>query len=173
MRTHLENLDEEVASKRRSLEKGEIPPDKIMEVKAELEREEKRVSDIKESRPKLTEEEEKRVDEAHKYLGTAVSEALFTRSEMKLGLADAHKEADRISKPCIKIPDNMVEMCRDNNIDVYGKEKNYHLTRKGAELMYKYCGMYNGGNTNTEWLRKDKSTARTQTVRPKYLELVD
>jgi len=173
MRTHIENLEEEVASRKRSLQRGEVPPDKIMEVKTELEREEKRLDDIKNSRPKLTDEEEKRVDEAYKYLATAISESMFTRSDMHLGLADAHKEADRISKPCINIDKKYVDMFKENGVQVYSDGKEHAVTRKGAELMYKYCGYYKGDNSNTEYLRKDKATNRTKTVVPKYMELVD
>jgi hypothetical protein len=172
MQNHIENLEEEVSSKRRALERGEIPPDKVMEFRAEVEKESKRLADIKDSRPKLTDEEEKRVDEAYKYLGLAISESMFTRSDMHLGLADAHEEARRISKPCIKIPENVVAMCKENNINVTERKGEHLVTRKHAELLYKYCGHYKNDNTNTEFLRRDKGTARTATVKPKYMEII-
>ena len=156
MTTHLENLEEETASKRRQLERGQILPDRIMEVRAEIEREEKRIQDIKDSKPKLNERQENELWAHYKSLGKDIGNAMFSRDDMKLGLANSHEEARRVSQPVMKVDERVADFCSANNIPVTEKRDGLHITRKGAELAYKYIGRYFNENSNTERLRKNK-----------------
>jgi hypothetical protein len=172
MTTHKENMREEIAARRRKLERGEVPLDRVMEFKAEIEKDEAKFADIENSKPKLNPTEEKQVEDAYTLLGSAIANAKFSREDMRTGRADAHEEARRISQPCIRINSGIADICKNNNIRVTENKDGLLVNRRDAELAYKLCGHYMGAETNTEWLRKDQHTARTTTIRPKYYDAI-
>lgn len=152
-RTQLDELIEDTDRKERHLEKGLIPATEIPFAKAEIKRNRKRIDEIKEAHPRLKPAEKDEVYKAYKELEGLIADAMFTRSEMKKGLADAHEEARRMTEPII---------------DVKGKEKFLHnmgitaqngkISRNNAERAYKIMGRVLGENTNTERLRRDRKT---------------
>ena len=174
MRNHIEQLEESVSSKKRALERGIVVPDRVMTTKQEIENEENKLNDIKDSKPKLTQEEEKRVSEAYDTIVKLRSNTMFTYDEMNKGLADAHEEARRLSQPIIKIDDSMADICETNNIHVSANSKgDKYLSGRDADLLAKYTGQYLGKPTNMERYRKTKTTHSTERVRPMYMDLVE
>ena len=82
-------------------------------------------------------------------------DSMFTRSEMKKGLADPHDEARRMVQPCIDITGN-VHVARSCGIDVpTGQTK---INRNQATKMWKILGRLCDERTNVEYLRKDRNT---------------
>lgn len=155
MRTHIEDLEEEIGRKERALEAGTIPLDNIPKTKEELRNEKKKLQSILESKPELTETEKNKVWKVYKDLGTAIKPALFSRSDMQKGLASAHEEMRRMKDPVMSINKEIAELCEANGIRVTEKKEGLYVSRDGAVDMWKHIGRYLGEATNVEVLRKD------------------
>ena len=62
-----------------------------------------RIDDIESSKPKLSAKAKDELMKASEELEGHIKGSMFTRDEMKLGLADAHRELERSMKKCIPI----------------------------------------------------------------------
>lgn len=155
MRPHIEELEEEIGRKERALEAETIPMDSIPKTKEDLRKEKKKLQDILESKPTLTETEQNKVWKIYKDLGTAIKPALFSRSDMMKGLASAHEEMRRMKDPVMSINREVADICESNGIRVTEKKEGLFVSRDGAIDMWKHIGRYLGEQTNVEILRKD------------------
>ncbi len=155
LKTQIEDLEEDIARKERSLERGDIPVDSIPMTREELKKEKKRLGEILESRPKLTEAEENKLYKIHKDLSTAIKPALFTRSEMMKGVASAHEEMRRMKDPVMNVNKDIAELCEVNNIQVTAKKDGLYISRDGATHIWKLIGKYFSEPSNVETLRRD------------------
>lgn len=149
MDSHIEELRESVASKKRAIELGLIASSEVMAARARAEKEAEKLAEIEASRPKLSTAAENRVYEEYKQLRDRISESLFTREDMAKGLADPAKEAGRMVKPCIEINPDVAKMC---GISV---GPNNRVSRNDAAKVFKIVGKYLGEETNIETLRRD------------------
>jgi hypothetical protein len=155
----IEDLEQSKESLKGQLERHEIPPDMVMDAKERLRKLEEKYTNIMNSKCIFTGTQKDEMTKEFEYIKSGIAESLFTRSDMELGLADAHVEADRMSKPCIKIKN--IEMAKEANLR---PTKNGMVTRDEAISYYRILGenLYPEGdvNLNTECLRRDRATAR-------------
>lgn len=92
-----------------------------------------------------------RVSTVYNELGEKIGAAMFSRSDMKKGLADAHEEMKRMTEPCIEVRGDAANLAKACNVKVVkGK-----VTRDGAAKVWKIAGKALETHTNTEYLRKD------------------
>ena len=92
-----------------------------------------------------------RVSTVYNELGEKIGAAMFSRSDMKKGLADAHEEMKRMTEPCIEVRGDAANLAKACNVKVVkGK-----VTRDGAAKVWKIAGKALETHTNTEHLRKD------------------
>ena len=108
-----------------------------------------RIEDIESSKPKLSAKLKDELIGVSKELEEHIKETLFTRDEMKLGLADAHRELDRSMKKCIPIRADLasaagvkLEKGKGSREDAI---KVWRLTRKSVDSEL---------HTNPEFLRR-------------------
>lgn len=160
MQTKIEELTESVESAERQIERGEVPYDKMGEVKEKIRKGKEKLEMILSSKPALSEEQENKLWKIYKSLGKDIQDSLFTRSEMKLGLASPHEELKRMKEPIIRISPEIAEICKENNVKVSSKSNTHYVSRDGASLMWKVIGKYFGEASNVETLRKDKVSVK-------------
>ena len=165
MRTHIDALRESIEAKERMLERGDCPLDAVPQTRAEIRKEQQRLDEILESRPKASPDIEDKLWKVYKSLGKDIQDTLFTRSDMKLGLASPHEEARRMKEPIIKVNREIADLCKENEVPVHVKGNDAYLTRDNATKVRQWIGKYLGEETNIEALRKDKVTQRTGGMR--------
>ena len=158
--TQYDELKEETEKQERQLKMGIIPPSEVPYITKEIERNKERLIDIQKSKPQLKGPQKDAVHKMYKELADQISDSMFTRSEMKKGLGDAHEEARRMSQPIISIAGNQKFF---SNMGITAK--NGKITRNQAARAYKIMGKALGENTNTERLRKDRKTGTHQIER--------
>jgi len=147
---HLGELEENIASNKRALASGAINPQAIPELKAEIARDEQRLSEIKKSHVKLTGKDKDEAAMLYKELADQIQDSMFTRSDMMKGLANPHDELKRMKEPIISIGKNGAVFEKMGIKPVKGK-----VSRNQAARVFKILGKVLGENTNTEHLRKD------------------
>lgn len=148
--TQIDDLVERIASNERALKSGAINPVAIPELKAEIKRDEQRLSEINKSHVKLTGKDKDEAATLYEHLGSQIKDSLFSRSEMKKGLANPHDELKRMTNPIIPVG-KFGKVFKQMGIDPV-KSK---VSRNQASRVYKILGKVLGENTNTEYLRKD------------------
>lgn len=161
MTTHIDELQESIDSRERSLESGAVPFDNIQYQREELKKEKEKLNAILESRPKLSETDENKLRKIEKEVVPEIRNWLFTRSEMHMGLASPHEEVRRMTEPIIGIGKEAAEICEHNGIRVSRKGNSAFVSRNGAEKMWKLIKKYFNEPANVEALRRDKATVRT------------
>lgn len=145
----LDTLREGIGQKERTLKTGYVGDvEATMRVREDLKKEKARLEEIVKSKPKLTAKQKEDVATEYGKLKNMIAESLFSRSDMKLGLADAHEEADRMTLPFISVDKEIAAAC---NVPTFGGK----VSRDGASKMYKIIGRYLGDRTNVEYLRKN------------------
>ena len=164
---HYEELKETTERQGRQIKLGLVPPSELPYVKAEVERNKQRMVDIKEANPRLSDPQKDAIYKTYKELGDSIADSMYTRTDMKKGLVDAHEEARRMSEPIISIK---------------GKEKFLHnmgikaqdgkISRNQASRAYKIIGKVLGENTNVEKLRRDRKTG-TYSIARTLQEMLD
>jgi hypothetical protein len=153
LNTHKEELEESVKHRRYMLENDLVDSSEKNIQKKRLEQESKRLAEIEASAPKLSGAELDEVSRVHKEMGGQIKEAMYTRSDMERGTADAHEEARRISTPVIEVKNKaQAEFLESCGIKLDGRTK---VTRREAEKAWKISGKLVGEASNTETLRKE------------------
>jgi hypothetical protein len=144
---HVDDMAESIARKKRSLKRGEIPPSELMYVKSQVEREEKRLEGIQNSKPDFGKDKD-RFAKAYDNIGKQISDLLPTRSDELMGYASPREELQKSKTPCVSIDVSVAKAC--------GVSANKgKITRDEAIRCYRMIGKAIGDNTNTERLRKD------------------
>ena len=151
---HLDTMKESFERKERSIKRGEVPMDAIPEAKAEIVKEKEKYETILKSRPSPSVPERDLLWKHHKALGKKIQASMFTRSEMMLGTASAHEEADRMSLPVIELSKEELVLAKSANVKITGEK----VTRNGASKIFKLIGKLIGEPSNIETLRKDRAT---------------
>lgn len=157
--THIADLKETIHSKENSIRTGRVDADKVWTIKAEIERDQKTLEEIERTKPHLSDPEKNLLYKAYKEIGKRISQTLFSRSEMMMGLASPHEEAKRMTEKLIDIKE-FVDLAKACKVEL---EKG-KASRNGAAKIFKIVGKIIGEPTNIEVLRKDKATARTRKV---------
>jgi len=156
--THIENMREEMESLKRRINRGEIPHDGIPQAEAEVRNIKERLDVIENSRPKLDDKERDDLLALHKELSGHISDSMFTRSEMQMGLASPHEEARRMVGKLINISPKLKGLASVCNVQMEGGK----ISRNDATRMWKMIGKLTGIGTNVEGLRKDRATVLTK-----------
>jgi len=144
----VDEMKESVESQKRALKRDAVPPEEVPYVKNRIKIEEQRHREIVDSKPSLDGKGEDFISNLNKNLGEKIRELMFTRCEMKLGLADAHEEARRMKTPCISV--SPVVAASFGVPCTAGK-----VTRDGATKIWQMTQKLQGGSTNPELLRRD------------------
>jgi cell division protein FtsB len=98
----LTDMKDELKSKQKALDMR-IQNANEAELREQVKEMKARIDDIESSRPKLTAKAKDDLMRVSEELEVGIRGTLFTRDEMKLGLADAHRELERSMKKCIPI----------------------------------------------------------------------
>ena len=151
---HLDTMKETFERKERSIKRGEVPMDAIPEAKAEIVRDKEKYEAILKSKPTVDDTERNLLWKHYKALSKKIQASMFTRSEMMLGTASAHEEADRMSLPVIELGKEELALAKSANIKITDEK----VTRNGASKIFKLIGKLLGEPTNIETLRKDRVT---------------
>lgn len=159
---HIGMLKEDYDMSERAISSPGTEEVSIPEHKAKMERIKKRIKEIEESRPILNDRLKSICFNTYKKCKAAISDSLFSRSEMQKGLADAHEELRRQKEPIFSGFNDRGEeglLFKLMNIQhVAGKYSRDQLVKA-----YKIIGRLLGEDTNIERLRKDENTG---TFRP-------
>jgi len=150
----IDELRESHDRKERELKENRIPFEHVVAAREELKREKAKLDLIAKSRPKLNDKQKDELHAVYKELGKDIKNYMYTRSEMMLGTANAHEEADRMITPSITVHPEIARMCNLQVAD--GK-----VSRDGASKAFKIIGKMLGEPTNVETLRRDNVTVRT------------
>lgn len=146
---HIEELKESINHDERALVDGVVIASEIGNTKSRLKKNREILEGIEESRPKISGTKLDALDADYKALSESIAESLFSRSDMMKGLADPHKEAERMVKPCIKVNPDLAASC---GIKV-GKDN--MVSRNDASRIFRTVGHYLDKETNIEALRRD------------------
>lgn len=156
-REQFEDTERETTELKNQLEMEMIPKGERPYIKSQVERNEAILDKIKNSMPTLKDGDKDLVAKVYKQLGKEIGASMFTRTEMKKGLANPHDEANRMVKPCIEVNEKVAQMAEACGVRV----RSGKISRNEASKIYKITGKYLGENTNVEMLRKDKRTVKT------------
>jgi hypothetical protein len=150
-RQMVEELKEDIQMCEYDLKSGRVAESQLPKVKGRLANLQRKMEEVEQSMPKLDDKTKDTLFKARKDLGKEISNMLFSRSDMKKGLADAHDEVRRMETPSIKISPDYADIARACNVTpVDGK-----VSRTQAEKIWKITGRYLGEGSNTESLRRD------------------
>jgi hypothetical protein len=111
----------------------------------------KRLDEIEESRPDLTDIQSDRMVKIRKTLGGKIADSMPKRSAMEKGTPDAHEEARREQNPCIKIDGEEISFVKACDVLISHDGK---VSRNGASKAWKICSRILGENSDTEELRR-------------------
>ena len=150
-REHVEKLREEVEDHEMRLRDDKVPVTEIYKAKAELKKKKEKLATIEASIPKLDGKQKDAMAKHYKALEGMIRDAMPTRSDMMMGLANVHDEVRMMSKPSLDA----------RGMSILGqlgiRAVNGKITRTEAERAYKILGCNLGENTNIERLRRDRS----------------
>lgn len=146
----IDTMKESIQRKEQALSRGDVPSDFVYQTREDLKREQGRLEEIESSRPVLNDMQADSLGKNYKELSTNIKESMFTREEMQRGFADAHEEARRMVKPCIKVDPELARRCGVTNV------VNGMVSRNDADKMFKIAGKVLGEETNVERLRSLK-----------------
>jgi hypothetical protein len=149
---NIEDLEQDIAQTKRRLESGRIPHKMEGQTRAQLARMEKKLSELKDSKPNMGEGANV-VGKMYKDLGKIIGERLPTRTENMRGTTDPAKLADLMSKPVIQVPDYIAQIAEKNGLRV---SKDCKMSLTDASILWKMGGRLCDGETNVEVLRRDK-----------------
>ena len=144
-----EDLTEEIEHKTRSIKMGLIPPSELPYAQEELRKQETMLERIK-SKPELKGKDKDDAAKIYKHLSEQIGDTMFSRSEMKKGLVDAHEEVRRMTDPIINVR-GQTKILANMGINAKGGK----ISRNEASKAFKIIGRVLGEATNIEYLRKD------------------
>lgn len=146
-----ENLQNEVNRLETDIKFDRIPRSELQLTKDRLKQKQEKLLNLDNAVLELRGRQKDRASAVYNELGEKIKEAMFSRDDMKKGLADAREEMRRMTEPCIELKGDALKMAQACNVKtVKGK-----VTRDGAAKTWKIIGKVLGERTNTEYLRKD------------------
>lgn len=155
--TNIRNMEEEYESISRAIERGDIDPGDIPYQRQEADKLKQRVEEIYEGRPDLPAGDKDAVARSRKELQELIRDRLFTTTEMKKGTASAIKEAELMSKPCVKLSGKLAELAEANGIPMNDKGE---VSRTQAERLFKMTSAYLEEDGNVESFRRERNTRK-------------
>ena len=147
----ISELKEQIRHNSIVIDNGWIPATRLPQARVDLENMEKRLAQIKDSIPKVTEMELDAYAKLHREITDLLNPTYFTRSDMQKGIADAHEEARRMTESCIDVRGDVHTLCRACACKI----EDGKVSREELARVWKIIGKFLGLNTNTEILRRD------------------
>jgi len=158
----IDELREEIEAGNRNLayQKKHLifDPETRYRMNEQLEKKEKRLEEILKTRPKLRPKDKDDLANARRELEETIRDSMYTRSEMKLGTANPHEEARRMSEHRLKCPLSP-ELARSLNLKTIDDG---YCNRTQLEKAYKIISRALGEHATTESLRRDRVTVRSR-----------
>lgn len=153
MKAQMKDLVEKAESTERMLDRGIYEPDQIPYMKAEVSKMRQRIDEITSSKPTVEGGDKDRLAKSRKELGEKIMDSNFKYSDMMTGEADAHEEAERMSRPCIDVPKELADAC-----DI--RLENGKANRNDAIRAWRIAGGYLGEDTNPTHLHSDRKKGK-------------
>lgn len=146
-----DELKNEIDRMKTQLKFDRIPKSEVAITQDRLAQKEIKLKDIESSTIDLRGKMKDRVSKVYNEIGEKITETMFSRDDMRKGLADAHEEMKRMTEPIIEVRGDLTSFAKACNVKVVkGK-----VTRDGAAKMWKIAGKALDERTNVEALRKD------------------
>ena len=146
-----EDLENEVNRLETDIKFDRIPKSELHIAKERLAQKRDKLLNLDQAALQLKGKQKDKVSKVYDELGKEISESLFSRSDMKKGLADAREEMHRMTEPCIEVRGDAMNIAKACNVKITkGK-----VSRDGAAKVWKILGKALGEKSNIEHLRKD------------------
>jgi hypothetical protein len=150
----IQDLKEEITGMEKAIDLELYKGKDLLRMREQLKTRKDRLMSIESSRPNISDVDKDKISKARKSLGQRIGASMFTFTEMQKGTADAHVEAERMVKPCIKLENEyetkLAKSCGMHMVD--GK-----VSRNNAERIWKIQGKVLGeAILDTEQLRCSK-----------------
>jgi hypothetical protein len=152
-RKQKDDIQEEIRRLKTGIDKKLFPDGVMGEAREKLRKAEDALERMETMRPDF-EKHKDRIAKLRDELGTGISDSLFTRDEMKKGLADAHEEARRMSEPVITLSPSAAGVAVQNGIRITGDRK---VSRTDATRLWQMSREALGEMRDVEVLRRDKA----------------
>jgi hypothetical protein len=149
---HLKDeLQNDISRIETDLKFDRIPKSEVAITQERLAQKKEKQKELDRSCVELKGKKKDQVAGVYSELGEKISEQMFSRSDMKKGLADAREEMKRMTEPSIEVKGDAYKLAQACNVRVTkGK-----VTRDGAGKIWKILGKALGNHSNVEHLRKD------------------
>lgn len=149
---HLKDeLSNDISRMETDLKFDRIPKTEISITQERLSQKKEKMKELERSCVELKGKKKDQVYGVYNELGEKISEQMFSRSDMKKGLADPREEMKRMTEPTIEVKGDAYKIAQACNVRVTkGK-----VTRDGAAKIWKILGKAIGERSNVEHLRKD------------------
>ena len=144
-------IDDAIKRSKFNLEQGLISDKGKPHELAELRKNEEKREKIEESRPKLEGVVLDKVAEVANGLGKKIQKIMPTYSDMKRGIADAHKEYEKETVPCIELKGDEFIIAKKLGCRISNDGK---VNRNDASRVWKICRSVIGEDSDVEVLRK-------------------
>jgi hypothetical protein len=146
-----DELQNEVDRLENDIKFDRIPRSELHLMRERLKQKQEKLLNLDSSAVELRGKQKDRVDAIRKEIGEKISEALFSRDDMKKGVADAREEMNRMTSPCIELKGDALKAAMACNVKhVKGK-----VSRDGAAKVWKILSKALGERSNIETLRRD------------------
>ena len=158
-RQQMDDLRQSIQQKEYALEMDYVQKSKKGEFKESLAQEKERLSAIEKSKPELRDGDKDNIARVVKEVGKEITDAMFTRTDMVYGLADAHSEAERMSKKKMAVKsEEEGQLCQELGINIVDGK----ISRKDKERVWKIGRKLLDESTNTEALRRDRNMSSNE-----------
>jgi len=147
--TLIEDLRNEISSAEIALSMQNISPDRRASVEKDLEIKKERLELIESGKPKV---DETKLKSIKKDIEGIIRDSMFSDSQMRKGLADAHEEARRMVEKRIPITSEVANLLSGCNVKI--NPDNKVVSRNDLVKGWKTIQKYFGENANVEQLRK-------------------
>ncbi|MFA5340608.1 MAG: hypothetical protein WC332_02410 [Clostridia bacterium] len=149
---HLKDeLTNEISRMETDLKFDRIPKSEVAITQERLFQKKEKMKELDRSCVELRGKQKDRVAGVYEELGEKIREAMFSRSDMKKGLADPREEMKRMTEPTIEVKGDALKLAQACNVRVTkGK-----VTRDGAAKVWKIIGKALSEHSNVEHLRRD------------------
>ena len=148
----LDELKEDITMAEFDIKSGRVKESQLVATRERLSKLKEKMDEIEASVPKLDAKGIDRVSKVRKELGKEIASKMYSRSDMKKGLADSHDEARRMTEPSITLSPEAIEMAMACNVPISSDGR---VSRAEAEKVWKISSRFLGEPSNSEYLRKD------------------
>jgi chromosome segregation ATPase len=146
-----DELQNEVDRLEGQISQDRIPRSELQLAKERLKQKRDKLLNLDNAALELRGKQKDKVSDIRAELGEKIKDAMFTRDDMKKGLADAREEMRRMTEPCIELRGEALRLAQACNVkNVKGK-----VTRDGAAKVWKIISKALGERSNIESLRRD------------------